>query len=196
MLTNATMADILRPCEKRAAEIYDVTLIISGSLLIALCAQIAVGWPVPVTGQTFAVLMIGALLGPRRGSLCVLTYIIEGVAGLPVFAHGKGGFLVLFGPTGGYLIGFIAAAYITGLLAKNGWDRRIGTTVLAMIFGNVAIYLFGLLRLCSLMGVNRRVLTVGLYPFVVGDLLKIILAAILLPSGWKLIRYGGLAGRK
>ncbi len=198
MLTNATVADLLRPCEKRRAIFYDIALIIGGSLLIGLCAQVAIQppfSPVPVTGQTFAVLMIGALLGARRGSLAMLAYIIEGAGGLPVFALGRGGFAVLFGPTGGYLIGFVAAAYITGSLAERGWDRRIGTTVLAMVFGNAAIYTFGLLWLSLLIGSNG-VLALGLYPFVAGDLLKIILAAILLPSGWKLLGYGGLTGRR
>jgi len=186
----ATVADLLRPCGKRYAIFYDIALIIGGSLLIGLCAQLAILLPfspVPVTGQTFAVLMIGALLGARRGCLTVLAYIIEGAGGLPVFALGRGGFAVLLGPTGGYLVGFVAAAYITGLLAERGWDRRAGTTVLAMIFGNAAIYAFGLLWLCCLMGVRWSVLIAGLYPFVVGDLLKIVLAAVLLPTGWKLI---------
>jgi len=198
MLTNATVADLLRPCEKRLAGFYDIALIISGSLLIGLCAQVKVllpFGPVPVTGQTFAVLMIGALLGARRGCLAVLAYIIEGAWGMPVFAFG-GGFAVLLGPTGGYLIGFIPAAYVVGLLAEKGWDRRIGTTVLAMVLGNVVIYAFGLLWLCCLMGIGRTVLAAGLYPFIIGDSLKIILAAILLPSGWKLLGYGGLAGKR
>ena len=196
MLTNATVADLLRPSEKRLAGFYDVTLIIGGSLLIGLCAHTKV-WlpfsPVPVTGQTFAVLMIGALLGARRGCLAVLAYIMEGAAGLPVFALGAGP-AVLVGPTGGYLFGFIPAAYITGRLAENGWDRRIGTTVLAMVFGNLAIYSFGLLWLCCLTGFNTMVLTLGLYPFIVGDMVKIILAAILLPSGWKLLGCSRLVG--
>lgn len=196
MLTNATVADLLRPSEKRIAGFYDVALIISGSLLIGLCAHVKV-WlpfsPVPVTGQTFAVLMIGALLGARRGCLAVLAYIIEGAAGLPVFAVGAGP-AVLLGPTGGYLFGFIPALYITGRLAEKGWDRRIGTTVLAMVLGNLAIYTFGLFWLCCLTGFNTMVLTLGLYPFIVGDLVKIILAAILLPSGWKLLGYSRLAG--
>ncbi len=199
MLTNATVADFLRPCEKRRAIFYDIALIIGGSLLIGLCAQVAILLPfspVPVTGQTFAVLMIGALLGARRGCLAVLAYIIEGAGGLPVFALGRGGFAVLLGPTGGYLIGFVAASYITGLLAERGWDRRIGTTVLAMVFGNMAIYAFGLLWLCCLTGVNRSVLVAGLYPFVAGDLLKITAAAILLPLGWKLLGNGALAGKR
>ncbi len=182
MLTNATVTGLLRPYEKGRAGFYDdIALIIGGSLVISLSAQVAVLLPfspVPVTLQTFAVLMIGALLGPRRAGLSVLTYIMEGAAGLPVFALGRGGLAVLSGPTGGYLVGFIAAAYITGLLAERGWNRRTGTTVLAMVLANAAIYPFALLWLCCLIGINRTVLTMGLYPFIVGDLLKIALAAV------------------
>ena len=193
MLTNATVADVLRPCRIWRAGFYDIALIIGGSLIIALSAQVAIPlWPVPVTGQTFAVLMIAAMLGCKRGCFAVLAYITEGAAGLPVFAHGRAGFAVLSGPTAGYLAGFIAAACIVGLLAEKGWDRRIGTTVLAMVLGNIAIYAFGLLWLCCLTGINRTVLTAGLYPFIPGDVLKIALAAILLPSGWKLLGYIGL----
>lgn len=194
MLTNVTYATVLRPSKKVYAGLYDIALIIGGSLMIALCAQLAIGWPVPITGQTFAVLMIGALFGAKRGSLCILTYIVEGSVGLPVFAHGRSGFAILLGPTGGYLVGFIAAAYIMGLLAERGWDRRAGTTVLAMVFGNTAIYAFGLLWLYCLMRINKTVLTMGLYPFIIGDLLKISLAAVLLPSGWKLLGYSGHIG--
>ncbi len=196
MLTNLTVADVLRPCEKRRAAFYDIALIIGGSLLIGLCAQLAIPlWPVPVTGQTFAVLMVGALIGARRGCFAVLAYIIEGAAGLPVFAMGRGGFAVLRGFTAGYLVGFIAAAYIVGLLAQKGWDRRIGTTILAMVLGNIVIYTFGLLWLSSLPGINN-VLREGLYPFIIGDLLKIALAAILLPSGWKLLNILTPAAKK
>jgi len=196
MLMNATVADVLRPCRIWRAGLYDVALIIGGSLAIALSARVAIGWPVPLTGQTFPVLMIAALLGSRRGCLAVLAYITEGAAGLPVFAHGRFGLAVLSESTGGYLVGFVAAAYLVGLLAERGWDRRVWTTVLAMVFGNIAIYAFGLLWLCCLMGVNRTVLTVGLYPFVLGDLMKIALAAILLPSGWKLLGYIGLPAKQ
>ena len=195
MLTNATYADTLRPSEKRWAALYDAALVVGGSLLIALCAQLAIGWPVPLTAQTFAVLMIGALLGARRAGLSVLTYIMEGAAGLPVFAHGRSGLLVLLGPTGGYLVGFVVAAYVVGLLAEKGWDRRIGTTVLAMVVGNVVIYGFGLAWLSCLPGVNN-VLREGLYPFIIGDLLKIALAAILLPSGWKLLGLKNSPGKE
>ena len=137
MSTNVTVVGLLRPCEKKWAALYDILVVVGGSLLIALCAQLAIGWPIPVTGQTFAVLMIGALLGARRASLSVLIYIMEGAAGLPVFAQGRGGFMVLSGPTGGYLVGFVFAVYIVGLLAERGWDRRIGTTILAMVFSNL-----------------------------------------------------------
>ena len=193
MAVNITMAGLLRPCERRWAAVYNIALVIGGSFSIALFAQVAIGWPVPVTGQTFAVLMIGALFGARRASLSVLVYILEGAAGLPVFAHGRSGFMVLLGPTGGYLIGFVFAAYIVGLLAEKGWDRRIRTTVLAMIFGNLVIYAFGLLWLCCLILLMKlpvgtgRVLVEGLYRFIPGDVLKIALAAMLLPSGWKLL---------
>jgi len=188
MLTNTTVAGVFRPCNKTYAGLYDISLLIAGSLLIGLCAQIKI-WlpfsPVPVTLQTFAVLMLGALLGCRRGGLCVLAYIIEGAAGLPVFAAGIGP-SVLSGPTAGYLVGFITAASITGLLAEKGWDRRVGTTVLAMLLGNASIYVFGLLWLSCLIGAKNAVI-LGLYPFIIGDCLKIALAAVILPSGWKLL---------
>ena len=198
MITNATVADIWQPSEKRLAQLYDLTLIVGGSVLIALCAKLRIVLPfgpVPVTGQTFAVVITGALLGPWRGSLAVLAYLAQGAAGLPVFAFG-GGFGVFAGPTGGFLVGFLPAAFITGSLARRGWDRRISTTILAMILGNAAIYACGLLWLCCLMGATTTVLAAGLYPFIAGDLLKIVLAAILLPSGWKLLERLSLSGEK
>ncbi len=190
MKINATIADIWRPFEKTRACLYDISLILGGSLLIGLSAQIAVGWPVPFTMQTFAVLMIGALFGARYGSLTVVAYLIEGAAGLPVFSHGQGGLAVLFGPTGGFLYGFVAAALVTGFLAQRGWDRHVVTTILAMIIGNLLIYTFGLLWLSLLVGF-KSALAAGLYPFIAGDLVKIGLAAALLPAGWKLLsRFG------
>lgn len=195
MFANATYANLIRPSNKTYARLYDLALIFGGSLFVALSAQLAIplGFsPVPVTGQTFAVLLTGALLGARRGSLSILAYIAEGAAGLPVFAMGQGGAAVLLGPRGGYIIGFILAAWLTGFLAERRWDRRVATTIVAMALGNVAIYALGLLWLCCLMGSDARVLALGLYPFLIGDLLKISLAAILLPSGWKLL---GKVGR-
>jgi biotin transport system substrate-specific component len=197
-MANMTVAGLWRPCERTRAGFYDVALIMAGSFLIGLSAKVQFVLPfspVPITGQTFAVLVIGALLGARRGGLAVVAYILEGALGMPVFAFG-GGFAILLGPTGGYLIGFIPAAYVTGLLAEEGWDRRIGTTILAMILGNVIIYTCGMLRLVCLMGISTKVITVGLFPFVLGDLLKIALAAVLLPSGWKLLESAGLGSKQ
>ncbi|MBE9179600.1 biotin transporter BioY [Oculatella sp. LEGE 06141] len=187
-MTRATYADVFRPTEGRYLWLYDLLLILGGSLLIGLSAQVAIPLPfspVPITGQTFAVLLAGALLGSRRGSLCVLTYLAEGLAGLPVFV-GTGGIGHFLGPTGGYLIGFVVAAYAVGQLAERGWDKRFITSLLAMLLGNVVIYTVGLLWLSRFVGAER-VLTLGLYPFVIGDLLKIALATGLLPIGWKVL---------
>lgn len=186
-----TVADTLRPCGRTQAGIYDLSLILGGSLLIGLCAKLRIQiGPVPITGQTLAVLMLAALLGARRGALAVIAYLAQGLAGLPVFAMINGP-MAFTGPTGGYLIGFIPAAYVTGLLAEKGWDRQFITTALAMALGNVIIYACGLTHLCILTGgVSKTVLTAGLVPFIPGDILKIIVAATFLPSAWKLLIYG------
>lgn len=188
-MTPTTYADILRPSAKQKALAYDAILVIGGSLFIALCAQFTLHiGPVPITGQTLGVLLTGMLLGSRRGSLSVLAYLTEGVAGLPVFAPGGPlGLARLVGPTGGYLIGFVAAAYATGLLAERGWDRKAATALAAMLIGNVVIYAFGLPWLALFVGIENA-LPMGLYPFIVGDLLKTILAAVLLPTGWRLLK--------
>lgn len=164
----------------------DVALILAGSLLIALSAQITLPlWPVPVTGQTFGVLLVAALLG-RRGALSVAAYLFEGALGLPFFAGGTAGVAVLAGPTAGYLVGFIAAAYVVGLLCEKSWDRRVGTAVVAMLIGTAVIYGFGVPWLARFTGWNQA-LQLGLLPFLPGDVLKVIAAAVALPVGWKLL---------
>jgi biotin transporter BioY len=185
-----TVVDVFRPDEKISAGFYDAMVIICGSLILGLSSQIKVYLaisPVPITSQTFAVLMLAALLGSRRGVLAILAYLAEGVAGLPVFAGGMGP-AVLIGPTGGYLIGFVAVAYVVGRLAEMGWDRRFSTTIVAMLAGEIVLYTFGVCWL-SIMTNIRTALTVGLYPFIVGDILKVVLAAAVLPAGWKLLHY-------
>jgi len=188
---NLTIADIFNPHEKLYSLLYDATLILCGSLFIAICAQIKI-WlpfsPVPVTGQTFAVLIIGFLYGWRRGVLCVLLYLAEGLAGLPVFALIPSGIGAIAGPSGGYLISFLAAAAVTGKLAEMGWDRKMTGTIAAMLAGNITIYLFGLLWLYRLTRDFGHTLSIGLYPFIIGDLFKIALAAVLLPATWKLLK--------
>ncbi len=168
----------------------DAALVVAGSLLIALAAQVAIPLPftpVPVTGQTLAVLLIGALLGSRRGAMSVGLYLAEGALGLPVFAGGASGPARFLGPTGGYLLGFVAAAGVVGYLCERGWDRRVSTAALAMLIGNGVIYLFGLPWLAGFVGIEK-VLMAGLWPFIPGDLLKVALAAGLLPAGWHLVR--------
>jgi biotin transport system substrate-specific component len=147
--------------------------------------------PVPITGQTLAALLIGALLGSRLGALCILLYISEGLLGVPVFAGGSAGLLRLLGPTGGYLAGMVLAAYVTGSLAERGWDRRPLTAALAMLCGNIAIYILGLPWLAHFVGAGH-VLAAGLLPFIPGDLLKLAIAATLLPAGWAILgRHAG-----
>jgi len=188
-----TYADIFRPNHRQYALVYDIVLVIVGSVLIALSAQLSINLPfspVPITGQTFAVLFIAALFGSRRGSATVLAYLAEGAAGMPVFANGMGGAHVLVGPTGGYLIGFVLAAFLVGWLAEKGWDRRIVTTIIAMIFGNLVIYAVGVTWLGAMIGYNQA-FTFGLRPFIPGDLVKILVATALLPAGWKLLGKSG-----
>jgi biotin transport system substrate-specific component len=177
------------PWPRARVVLYDLALIALGSALIALSARVAIPIPfspVPVTGQTFAVLLVGALLGRWRGGAAALAYLGEGAAGLPVFAGGAAGPHVLVGPTGGYLVGFVAGAWICGALAERGWDRRVGWTVLAMILGNVAILVPGLAWIARFVGADRA-LALGLWPFIPGDCVKIALAAALLPISWKWI---------
>jgi biotin transport system substrate-specific component len=181
-------AGLFRPKVKQWALLYDGMLVLGGSLFIALSAQITVPmWPVPMTGQTLAVLMFSALLGARLGLLTVLLYLTEGVTGLPVFAQARGGLPVLLGPTGGYLLGFLGAAFVVGTLTDYGWDRRIHTTLLAMLLGNLVIYTCGLIWLTGFVGPGS-VLAVGLYPFLGGEWLKMLLAALALPWGWRLLQ--------
>jgi len=178
-----TVSEIFRPKANVSAIIYDITLMLAGSVILALSAQVSF-WigPVPITGQTFAVLMLAALMGPYRSTAAVVMYILQGAAGLPVGASGACGPAWLIGPTAGYFYGFIPASLIVGYLANQGWGRSFLTTAFAMIIGNVCIYLCGLTWLSFMIDGALRV---GLYPFIAGDIIKVILAAMLLPAGWK-----------
>lgn len=191
------LAEVLRPRFARGAttagigvRAYDVLLVLAGSALIALSAQVAVPLPfspVPVTGQTFAVLLVGAALGATRGTAAVLAYLAEGAAGLPVFAGGLAGPAILLGPTGGYLLGFLPAAWICGALAERGWDRHFLSTLAAMTLGDIAIFAVGVSWLARFMGLENA-LAFGLAPFVAGNIAKIVLAAGALPLAWMCIR--------
>ena len=166
-----------------------VVLALAGSALIALCAQISVPFfPVPLTLQTFAVFLIGLSFGWRLGGITVALYLLEGALGLPVFAGGKGGLIVFMGPTAGYLAGFLLAATACGWFAERGFDRNYTKLFTALLISNILLYAPGLLWLGSLIGWHKPVLELGLYPFVMGDLLKIAMAVLLLPYAWKLVK--------
>tara|TARA_B100000446_G_scaffold176869_1_gene188979 strand:+ start:30 stop:638 length:609 start_codon:yes stop_codon:yes gene_type:complete len=166
-----------------------VVLALAGSALIALCAQISVPFfPVPLTLQTFAVFLIGLSFGWRLGGITVALYLLEGALGLPVFAGGKGGLIVFMGPTAGYLAGCFLAATACGWFAERGFDRNYTKLFTALLISNILLYAPGLLWLGSLIGWDKPVLELGLYPFVMGDLLKIAMAVLLLPSAWKLVK--------
>ena len=177
----------------RSSLLVDVLLIVAGAGLVSLAAQIEIplGFtPVPISGQTFAVLLVGASLGPLLGAMSLLLYLGVGLVGAPVYSGGDGGWEVFHGATGGYLVGFVAAAVLTGWLAERRWDRRFNSAVAAMLSGSVVIYLFGLPWLAREIGTGLEgTLEAGLYPFVVGDLIKLYLAGMLLPGAWRLVKH-------
>lgn len=169
--------------------VRSVSLVFAFSLLVALSAQIVIPvGPVPITAQTFAVLLTGALLGSRLGAMAIIVYLIEGALGLPFFYGGSSGLLHLMGPTGGYLVAFPAAAFITGAFAEHGWDKKFLTAVAAMAIGSIVIMLAGWAWFAL---VTRTPLTVAFQlttlKFIPGDIIKILLAAAALPAGWKLL---------
>jgi biotin transport system substrate-specific component len=171
--------------------LVDALLVCAGAAFVALCAQISIhlGFtPVPITGQTFAVLLVAAAYGTVLGTASLLLYMLVGIAGAPVYADHDHGWHVFVGASGGYIVGFVVAAALTGYLAERGWDRRFSTSVTVMLTGNVVIYVFGLLWLHHHLNVSwDKALEYGLYPFVPGDIFKLYLAAAALPGAWRLV---------
>lgn len=174
-----------------AGVLTDVVLVAAGAGLIAGSAQVAVRLPftpVPITGQTFAVLLVGASLGTVRGASGALLYVLLGVAGVPVYAHAASGFSVISGASGGYLLSYPFASALTGWLAERRWDRRFSSAIGAMLTGNVLIYLVGLPWLAVVLHTGlEKTLELGLYPFVPGDTFKLYLAAAALPVAWRTV---------
>jgi biotin transport system substrate-specific component len=206
-----TLGDFLVPIrlgERAAAWQRHLLMVVAGTLLIVVCARVSFYLPgnpfVPVTLQTFGVLFAGALLGFRRGLAAVGLYLLIGVIGLPVFAYDQASDsyrsglativalrdgAVVLGATGGYLVGFLLAGPLVGRLAELGWDRRIGGSVAAMLVANAVIYAIGVPWLMVAAGFDLATgLDKGLWPFLIGDALKLAVAAALLPAGWWLIR--------
>ena len=207
------MTALAQSVSRPRTALFDAGLVITGSLVIAALAQVALHLRfVPITGQTLGVLLVAATLGTGRGTGAVALYLAEGAVGLPVFAEGRSGieYLLLRDPlhvSGGYLWGFLLAAAAVGFLAQLGWDRRLGSALGAMFLGNVAIYLIGLPWLAASLGIpvveaspspcdlttaaGCDALELGLYPFVIGDTIKLLLAAGILPAAWRLARPDG-----
>ncbi len=220
------LIDVILPDARagsRASRVaVDAALIVGFALLVALCAQISIKFPttvVPITGQTFGVLLTGGALGSWRGGASMLLYMLLGMASVPVFAPSSGLLaektfhvvlpwsgsdgLVWSMASGGYIVGFVAASYVVGLLAERGWDRR-STVLVAMLLGNVVIYLVGLPWLAIHIANNEGLYTYfesqgganvldmtlrgGLYPFIGGDAVKLVGAALVLPGAWALVR--------
>jgi biotin transport system substrate-specific component len=187
-----TLADFLVPIrlgELITPRVRHALLILTGALVIYLTAQVYIAYePVPLTGQTFGVLVVGGALGFRRGFAAVALYVLLGVIGLPFFAEGKGGFAIIWGATGGYLIGFMLAGALVGRLAELGWDRHLGGALGAMFLGEVVIYAIGLPWLKGVTGLSwEETIAVGLTPFIVWDLAKVAVAGGLFPSAWWLV---------
>ncbi len=168
-----------------------LVLVIAGIAVLAIAAKIKVPmWPVPITMGTFAVLTIGAAYGARLGLATILGYMLVGAFGFDVFASSsaeKFGLEYMMGGTGGYLVGYVLATFALGYLARLGWDRTTPKMALAMLIGNALIYIPGLLWLGVLYGWDKPILEWGLTPFLIGDAIKLALAALLLPAVWKLV---------
>lgn len=174
----------------RADLVTDTLFVLAGTGLVAVAAQISINLPftpVPITGQTFAVVLVGASLGAIRGTASLMLYLWLGVAGAPIYADQAHGWSVITSASGGYIVGFVLAAAVTGYLAERKWDRQLSSAIAAMLTGNVIIYLVGLPWLAAVLNTNlEKTLEYGLYPFVPGDVFKLYLAAALLPGAWRL----------
>jgi biotin transport system substrate-specific component len=176
----------------RSGLLTDALLILGGAGFVGLMAQISVrigATPVPITGQTFAVLLVGAAYGSMLGAATLFAYLVLGVIGVPLYADQKHGWDVFSGATGGYIVGFILAAAVTGALAEHGWDKKFSSSIAAMLTGSVIIYACGSIWLHHYLHVSWNTTFVdGVYYFIPGDLVKLYLAAAALPGAWSLVR--------
>ena len=186
-LAEAMLNSLMTPSAATSA-VTKAALVVFGSLLLAVSAQFKIPlYPVPATGQTLVVLLIGMTYGPRLGGITLAAYLFEGALGLPVFAGGAAGVAVLMGPTAGYLFGFLLAAIAMGYLAERGMGRTVVSTIAAMVIGNCLIYLCGVLWLANFIGLGQAI-AAGVLPFLYGDALKLIVAAGLMPWAWRAVK--------
>jgi biotin transport system substrate-specific component len=189
--TDPVLTEAFGPRTGTALLIKQAALVVAGIALLAIAAKIRVPmWPVPITMGTFAVLTIGAAYGPRLGLATIMGYMIVGALGFDVFASSSAesaGLTYMMGGTGGYLLGYVLATLALGWAARAGWDRSVWGMAAAMLIGTALIYIPGLLWLGQLYGWDQPILAWGLTPFLVGDALKLVLAALLVPALWKLV---------
>src|SRR5215208_3630826 len=174
-----------------AGWLRDLILILLGALFVATLAQVEIPLPftpVPITGQTLGVLLVGAALGSKRGAASLGTYLVMGIVGLPFFAGRAHGLAIVIGATGGYLIGFVVAAYVIGWLAERGLERSMRTALIPFLVGTLIIYLCGVSWLAVVLGSLSKAVIAGFIPFLIGDAIKLIAASLLLPAAWKLVR--------
>ena len=188
---NSVLAEAILPLTGQSMRVKQIILVIAGIAALALAAKIKIPMdPVPITMGTFAVLSIGAAYGMRLGLVTIIGYMLIGALGFDVFAGSSAdafGITYMMGGTGGYLVGYVLAVLALGYAARHGWDRSIGKMALAMVLGNVLIYVPGLIWLAVLKGTDAPIFAMGLTPFLLGDLLKLALAALLLPAVWSLV---------
>lgn len=191
------LADLIaRPSGRARAVALDAALVLVGAAFVAALAQLEVPlWPVPVTGQTLGVVVVGAALGARRGAAALLTYLFAGLAGLPVFAGFTGSIAAVAKPSFGFVIGFVVAAFVAGWFAERAWDRRPVLAFAGFVLASAIPFLFGVPYMAFILNVVGRgsygvaeILSFGLWPFVVGGLVKAALAAALIPAAWAAVR--------
>ncbi|SBS73898.1 biotin transporter BioY [uncultured Microbacterium sp.] len=191
------LADVItRPTSRARAFALDAALVATGAAVVALLAQVSIPlWPVPITGQTLGVIVVGAALGSRRGAAALITYLLVGLAGLPVFADFTGSIAAVAKPSFGFVLGFIVSAFVAGWFAERAWDRRPALAFLGFAAASVVPFLFGIpymaLILNVVMGLDYSfggLLEVGLLPFILGGVVKAGLAALVIPAAWALVR--------
>lgn len=191
------LADLIaRPSGRARAVALDAALVLVGAAFVAALAQLEVPlWPVPVTGQTLGVVVVGAALGARRGAAALLTYLFAGLAGLPVFAGFTGSIAAVAKPSFGFVIGFVVAAFAAGWFAERAWDRRPVLAFAGFVLASAIPFVFGVPYMAFILNVVgggsygvAEILSFGLWPFVVGGLVKAALAAVLIPAAWAAVR--------
>lgn len=187
---------IARPSDRARAFALDAALVVAGAAVVALLAQVEVPlWPVPITGQTLAVVVVGATLGARRGAAALLTYLVAGLAGLPVFAGFTGTIAAVAKPSFGFIIGFVFAAFVAGWFAERAWDRKPLLAFAGFVLASAIPFVFGIPYMAFILNVVGggsfglgEILAFGLWPFIVGGLIKAALAALIIPAAWAGVR--------